>query len=137
MMNAIQGFNPLRWDCSNKGCYNTSVRPRIENFAQCFPRKIAMTDIDGMVEIGGNFLMLEWKQTPGSLGRGQEIMFERLTKAGMPFRVYVVTGQSQTMEIEDFAIYENSTVQRFVDVDFNDLLASIKGWADWAEVNRR
>ena len=137
MMNAIQGFNPLRWDCSSKGCYNSTVRPRIEHFAQCFPRKIAMTDVDGMVEIGGNFLMLEWKQPPGTLGRGQEIMFEKLTKAGMPFRVYVVTGHSQTMEIEDFAIYENSTVQRFIDVDFNDLLASIKGWADWAEANRR
>jgi hypothetical protein len=138
MMNAsANGFNPIRWNCGEKGCYNKTVRPRIEYFAECFPRKIAMTDIDGIVELGGNFLMLEWKQPPGALGRGQQIMIEKLTAKGMPFRVYVATGNSQTLETYEYSIYENGMVQHFLDTNLDELRGSISEWASWADRNRR
>lgn len=138
MMNArANGFNPLRWDCKKSGCYNKVLRPRIEHFAPCFPRKIAMSDVDGIVEIGGNFMMLEWKQPPGVLGRGQEIMFQKLTRKGMPFKIFVVTGDSQSMEISDYAVFENGTYRRFDGVNFQDLISNIIDWAEWADANRR
>jgi hypothetical protein len=41
----------MRYDCSKNGCYNKTLRPKIETFAECFPRKIGMSDVDA---IGGD-----------------------------------------------------------------------------------
>lgn len=70
------GFNPMKWDCEERGCFNRKMRPKLEEFAACLPGRIAFTDVDGIVEIGGRFLMLEWKSRPGRIATGQRIMFE-------------------------------------------------------------
>jgi len=59
---ANNGHNPMRWDCQKQGCFNKKKRPRIEMFAECLPGKIAVGDVDGLVEIKGNFLFLEFKE---------------------------------------------------------------------------
>ena len=64
------GFNPMRWDCDTDGCFNVKRRPKIEMFADCFPRRINFGDVDGLVEIGGRFCLLEWKGQGGALRRG-------------------------------------------------------------------
>jgi hypothetical protein len=130
------GYNPMRYDCKSRGCYNLNLRPKIETFAECFPRKIGMGDVDGIVEIGSKFLLVEWKSDGGLVTRGQEIMFERLTKDNEQFVVYVVEGNPVTMEIDEYTMYFNSSVQRFCCHD-HDGLAELKGsfssWAEWAE----
>lgn len=55
------GYNPMQWNCERQGCFNVKKRPKIEMFADCLPRKISFSDIDGIVEINGNLLLLEWK----------------------------------------------------------------------------
>ena len=48
---------------SADSCY---VENHMLNFAQiahCFPGKIYPTDVDGIVEMGGSFLAIEWKDT--------------------------------------------------------------------------
>ena len=57
-MSSAGGYNPMRYDCSASGCYNQALRPRIETFSECFPRQIAMTDVDAMVEMNNHFLMI-------------------------------------------------------------------------------
>ncbi|MAG24660.1 hypothetical protein CMI47_03685 [Candidatus Pacearchaeota archaeon] len=57
------GFNPMRWDCQTQGCFNKKCRPKIEVFAECFPRRINFGDVDGSIEINGYELKLEWKNT--------------------------------------------------------------------------
>ena len=134
-MTSANGYNPMRYDCTTGGCYNKKLRPRIETFAECFPRKIGMTDIDAIVEIGGKFCMIEWKAKGGSLGRGQEIMFEKLTKDSKQFVVYVVEGCPQTMEVTQYSRYHNNMVQRFPCTDGNglgQLKANIRRWVDFA-----
>jgi len=66
----VNGFNPMRHDCERQGCFNTIRRPKIELFAECFPRKIAMADVDGVVEINQRFLFLEWKTPFAQLSSG-------------------------------------------------------------------
>jgi hypothetical protein len=125
----------MRYDCSKNGCYNKTLRPKIETFAECFPRKIGMSDVDAIVEIGGKFLMIEWKAKGGSLGRGQEIMFEKLTSEGKQFVVYVVEGCPETMEVRQFSRYYDNRVQRFVCADgegLGQLKSHLKRWADFA-----
>ena len=60
-MSAVAGYNPLRWNCDDRGCYNVKHRPKIEFFAGALPGKIAMTDVDATTEVNGHFLFLEWK----------------------------------------------------------------------------
>lgn len=134
-MNSAQGYNPMRYDCDKSGCYNKNLRPKIETFAECFPRRIGMTDVDAMVEIGGKFMMIEWKARGGSLGRGQEIMFEKLTKDNVQFVVYVVEGCPQTMEVQQYSRYYNSMVQRFPCAEsegLSKLKSDIRRWVKFA-----
>jgi hypothetical protein len=69
----------LTWNCDLKGCYHDKACPKLGLFDECFPGKIGMGDVDGIVEINGNFLILEWKAFTSEIPRGQELMFERLT----------------------------------------------------------
>lgn len=47
-----------------------------------FPTKIKITDIDGMVERNGKFLMIETKQPGVTIPVGQRIMFDKWIAAG-------------------------------------------------------
>ena len=40
------GYNPMKWDCGTRGCFNAIRRPKIEVFAEVLPGRIAMSDID-------------------------------------------------------------------------------------------
>ena len=130
-MSSAGGYNPMRYDCSASGCYNKTLRPKIEAFAECFPRRIGMSDVDAIVEVNNKFLMIEWKARGGSVTRGQEIMFERLTKDNDLFTVYVVEGCPETMEVTQYTRYHNNMVQRFPcskETGLGTLKANIKRW---------
>jgi hypothetical protein len=76
------GYNPLRWDCEKQGCFNKKCRPKIEIFADCFPRRINFGDVDGLVEINGKGLLLEWKSVLKDIPTGQKIAYQKLTQGG-------------------------------------------------------
>lgn len=50
----------FRHNCAASGCYYETL-PDWGDLIDCFPRGIRPTDVDGMVEINGNFLFLEQK----------------------------------------------------------------------------
>lgn len=46
-MSDSNGYNPMRWDCKGgENCYNLKMRPKVEVFAECFPGKVGMTDVE-------------------------------------------------------------------------------------------
>ena len=47
-----RGYNPMRWDCERDGCFNVLRRPKIEVFADCFPRRINSVCLWGESTIG-------------------------------------------------------------------------------------
>jgi hypothetical protein len=98
------GYNPLRWDCASQGCFNLRRRPKIEIFADCFPGRISFGDVDGIVEVGGNALLLEWKSEERQLPSGQRLLYQRLTRNG-PVSVMIVIGDAETMLIDATAIF--------------------------------
>jgi len=126
------GENPLRWDCEKQGCFNKKKRPKIEVFAECFPRRINFGDVDGIVEIGGRFLMLEWKPGSGKLSTGQRILYERITKH-MPCVVLVVAGDPETMRVGEVAVYMNGTFHEWEPCDLAHLKERMKKWVAWVE----
>lgn len=101
---SANGYNPLRWDCAARGCFNAKKRPKIELFAECFPGRINFGDVDGVVEMHGHALFLEWKEGPQSFGVGQRLTWERLTRAGTQ-TVVCVAGDAEAMVVTHMAFF--------------------------------
>jgi hypothetical protein len=93
----------------------------------CFPRGISPTDIDGLVEIKGRFLLIEAKGRGKAVGDGQRYTFNRL--AGLPqWTVLVVRGDPGRPV--DVAVWPRQPFP----ADLERFRAVVKDWADWADV---
>jgi hypothetical protein len=132
-MSHDHGANPLRWDCDTQGCFNQKKRPKIEVFADCLPGRIAFTDIDAITEIGGNLLLLEWKDHT-ELKRGQRILFERLTRV-CPAAVLVVEGDAEQMTVISIRTVWRGVVSPPEAATLDGLRQEIHKWAQWAMRN--
>jgi len=123
---------PLRWDCKHNGCYQERCAPRLEWFSDCFPGRISMGDVDGCVEMNGKFLWFEWKSVGGKLQRSQEIMYEQLMSKGEDFTIFVVSGNSKTMEVYSYEIFYGGFRHQYQG-DLDSLKAKITSWSEWAK----
>jgi len=117
----------LRWKCEEKGCFR-NLCPMLGAFDDCFPGKIGMSDVDGVVEISGHFLFLEWKAEGGSVSTGQRIMYERLTALSDKMTVIVVNGHPRTMEIKQVQVYRAGKGGPFEACSFDELKMRMKCW---------
>lgn len=135
MSGVPNGFNPMRWDCERRGCFNAMCRPKIERFAQCFPNHINFGDVDGVVEINGNGLMLEWKYHDYVAKGGQHIMYTRFTRL-MPITVVVVEGDASTMEVFRAGLYLHGVLRGPNACDFDGLCEFLRTWSQWALQHR-
>ena len=122
----------MRWDCrpERDGCYRRLGQPDLTLLDECFPGRIAMTDVDGLVEIGGRFLFIEWKRR-GDVPAGQRIMFERLTKHP-EFTVLVILGDPGSMTVERYDVFRNGRRRGWRDCDMRGLKRHIRAWAERA-----
>ena len=123
------GFNPLRWDCIKQGCFNLKRRPKIQVFADCFPGRINFGDVDGIVEINGKALLLEWKTKNVKLPTGQRIMYEQITKTG-DITVVCVVGNAETMECESSFFFYRGKQYPTKDCDLQSVKERIRKWVN-------
>ena len=133
-MTAAPGYNPLRWDCAAQGCFNLKRRPKIELFADCFPGRISFGDVDGIVEISGNALLLEWKSEPRELPTGPRLLYERLSRSGL-FSVMLVVGDAETMLVAATAIFAGGVrhpLQGFEPADLALIKRRLTAWSEFA-----
>ncbi|MFZ1415661.1 MAG: hypothetical protein WAS73_13945 [Defluviicoccus sp.] len=133
-MTAAPGYNPLRWDCLRQGCFNLKRRPKIEVFADCFPGRISFGDVDGIVEIGGNALLLEWKSEPRDLPSGQRLLYQRLTWSG-PVAVMIVIGDAETMLVDGTSIFDRGIrypPDGYEPADLACIKRRLAAWCRWA-----
>jgi hypothetical protein len=120
--------------CERDGCFNIHRRPKIEEFAECLPGRLAFSDIDGITEVCGKFLLIEWKSSQAPLPTGQRIMFERMTCTGQ-FTVLVVHGNAETMEVVAVATVWLGRVLPWEPIALSGLKDLICQWAIWAKTN--
>lgn len=125
------GHNPMRWDCERQGCFNVKKRPKIEQFADCLPGRIAFGDVDAVVEIAGNLLAMEWKDHE-QISTGQRILFERWTRFA-PATVLIVKGDAEFMTVSRLSIAWNGVIHQSKRADIEDLRQTIRHWARWAK----
>lgn len=123
--------NPMRWKCAQLGCYNDVARPKIEVFADCFPGRICMGDVDGLVEISGRFLLLEWKSAPKAIPEGQRITYNMLVALpGRMFTVLCVSGNARTMAVTHAMHYRPGGV--WLPSTLEGCQRFMRRWAQWA-----
>ncbi len=132
----LDGFNPIRWDCEKRGCFNKLKRPKIEIFHDCFPGKISFGDVDGIVEINGYGLILEWKPSPKELSAGQRIMWSRLTRGNL-LSLLVVAGDAETMDVTHRAGFIDGRWRGWEDFDLARVKSWIRQWVAWALKQKR
>lgn len=132
------GYNPMRWDCERDGCWNESKRPRIEEFADCFPGRINFGDVDGpcartaIVEINSRALLLEWKDAPGEIPRGQRVMYENLSRLGF-FYIAVVAGDPRSMNITHAGFFVCGAFTGWQSSSLEAIKDSFRFWAGRAK----
>ena len=124
--------NPLRWDCETRGCFNLLARPKIEVFHDCFPRGINFGDVDGLVEVGGKFCMLEWKSPGGTVGVGQARSHAAFTRTPGNI-VFVVEGDAETMAISRYSVVWNGRRRTAQEATLDELKGRIRKWCAWAD----
>jgi len=124
------GFNPIRWNCDEKGCFNKKKRPKIEMFSGVFSGNIGMTDVDATVEEFGRFLFIEFKSHQG-IGVGQSVYFERLTKLSDKITVMLVEANAETMEVFSFCTIRHGIRSEWQACDMEQFIGVLK-----AERNR-
>lgn len=125
------GSNPMLHRCDIKGCFNIKKRPKIEIFAQCFPKKIGASDIDGVIEQNFRFMFIEWKSHLGELPKGQHILFERLTLRYEYTFVMVLCGDAETMEITHMKRIYRGKFGDWEPMSTPGVLTAMSLWSDW------
>jgi len=119
----------LHWDCEKQGCFNRKKRLKFHLLSDCLPDRIAFTDIDAATEIGGNLLLLEWKDH-AEIKRGQRILFER-----RPAVVLIVEGDAEEMAVTSMCTVWCGVVSAPEPADLERLRQEIRAWAKWAVNN--
>lgn len=98
-------------------------------YNECFyPTKIRITDVDGLVERRGNFLLIETKMPGASVPTGQSILFDQIAKSSK-WNVIVIwgdTGAPQTYQLWGDAKKKASTKR---------MKAIFRRWFELAESN--
>ena len=124
--------NNMRYDCVESGCFNRKHRPKFSVFADCFPGKISMTDIDGAVEVNNRFLFAEFKSDDcKGLPVGQEIFYKRLAQ-DIRNTIVIAAGDCETMQFNKCMTIENGRFQGWEHTNIEMLRDRMKRWADHA-----
>jgi len=126
------GKNTMSWDCHRGGrgnnCFNEKRRLKFEVFSGCFPGRINFSDVDGIVEIGRRFLMLEGKSSIEEIPAGQRILFEHLTEDPR-WLVLVVVCDAESMRVSRLREFcKGMQSPRWEPCNLDDLRARISEW---------
>lgn len=119
----------MRWKCDKDGCFNVKKRLKLGIFDECFPGRIAFGDVDAIVEISGNFLLMEWKDSGcGDVGGGQRYMYEAMTR-DKKYTVVAVYGDAEFMSVDSIQVYHKGKAAERTACDTDELKSRVNAWA--------
>lgn len=123
------GFNPISWNCLINGCFNYHRHFDIEHFAQCFPRNIGLTDLDGFVELSGHFIITEFKGKTANVTAGQGWAFERLTALSDKITVLVIRCEYRSSEVYEIKVIREGKSGDWRPCTLDQLTSYLTHWA--------
>ena len=98
-----------------------------EHVYDALPRKCGISDIDGMIERNGNFLVLESKRHNEKLSLGQEIMLKRLSKLS-DFTVIIVIMDTKSGDVFGYSEIKNGFIKDTESIDTSSFCDKINTW---------
>jgi len=120
---SIQNLNAFinsMWDWAVlDGCFGTT--------------KIRPTDIDGLVERNGRFLLLEAKGVGKLVGRGQQKVFDQLQRTGV-FTIIIVWGDPG--KPNRIALLTRHGTKHYERATIATLRMIVSNWYQWADKQR-
>lgn len=119
----------FRHSCRSAGCYVDSL-PCWDDLIECFPRKIRPTDVDGFVEINGQFLFLEEKQAGAGPDEGQRIALRRLASLPGVTVAFFRPGKASDYEV---LIFDGEPAQGWRPCSKHQFFAWLRRWAQRAD----
>ena len=131
--------NALRWACEERGCWVVNRHLPLERFYSLFPGKTGMTDIDGLVQVDGGFLILEAK-TGRTITTGQDIALQEFTRQRCPktgkqlnIAIYIeLGGLAKDFDIRGIRYYFAGALKTdWRDAAFDDVRELIAAWVSW------
>jgi hypothetical protein len=100
----------------------------------CFGRtKIKPTDVDGLIERNGYFLLLETKRPNVPIPAGQRIMFENLV-ALKRFTIFIIWGERDTPC--KLRIMTPGGIKNIDNADIDVVRGFTQQWFNWAQSKR-
>lgn len=122
----------FRHDCKASGVCWLKSQPDWKMIEDCFPGKIRPGDVDGLVEVNGNLLLIEWKNPGDHLEHAQDIAF---TKGSLHNRLTAVhvAGQASVPSVTEFTVYANGERSKPKKGDLADFRRFCRLWADAAK----
>lgn len=133
-MTQSAGFQKFGWDCEKEGCFNVKKRLDFGAFYDCFPHKVSMSDIDGVVEIAGHILLFEAKQDTKPLKVGQRLMFERLSGL-YSIHVFVAAGGGADMTFTHLCEFWHGKQGPWVECDLDYIRGRLKAFSEFAKAH--
>lgn len=91
--------------------------------------KIKVSDIDGVVERNGHFLVIETKKPNEAMGGGQKIMYERLTQME-PFTLLVIVGEVNIPQRAE--LWTRAGIQHYAPATIQTIQTLVTQWFDTA-----
>lgn len=119
----------FRHKCAVTGCYIDGL-PCWDEMIELFPRKIRPTDVDGFVEINGQFLFLEEKQKGAGPDEGQRRALKLLASLDPVTVLFFRPGKSSDYE---FLIFDGGEPQGWRPCSKGQLFAWLRRWAQTAD----
>lgn len=123
----------IQHNCLEGGCYVHMLTPDWGFLDNAFTGNIKISDIDGIVERNGHFLMLEWKKPNVKVTTGQDIMFMNFIKYAN-HTVFLINGDPKTSTPLELTIYSgiHGKMQK-INCDAKMLFRYCKMWINNAE----
>lgn len=119
----------FRHQCATLGCYIDSL-PCWDDMIELFPRKIRPTDVDGFVEINGQFLFLEEKVRGKGPEEGQRKALKLLATLPGVTVAFFRPGKVADYEV---LIFDGSEPQGWRECSRNQWYAWLRKWAQTAD----
>lgn len=133
----------MNWQCKIDGCFNIKKRLKFKSLVESTPKLTGISDIDGIIELNGNALMLEWKGYEGNylpnnsiIPVAQRIMFTRITRGRM-ISAICVAGDAEDMSVKAMCVVRDGVFKKWRWSSIEDLNRSISEWVRWSELNPR
>lgn len=120
-----------------------AVRRATERLSPCFPRGMSLGDLDSFLEIGGHFLVIEWKTAGQDVPFGQLHALTRLAELPQ-FEVVIVwlaaladpiTGAADVTRWRSLAF--PAAAEQSPDDPLAALAEHLAAWARYADANPR